>query len=106
MNWSSLIAKFKEKYDTMGIGLIIGILALALGYSICMYMNGMSVQGVWNAFTDPYRDNFSDIVTVVLLPPMFIFWFFFFILKMNNLPKGLVGVTLLSAGLAFLFSNF
>lgn len=114
MSLKSFIYKFKHEQDKLWIGALVGVLSLLIGYLICMWFYELEFVNVWNALTDfsaveselgMARNNFISILTLIILPPMFMFWVFFFLLRMDNVPKGLVIVTVFAAGLAFLFAN-
>ena len=88
---------FKEKYDKMSYGLILGLTLPIIGFIISYLVKTM---GVHNISFSQYISNYiasgdkMDITIFAMLPNMLLFYFVNFKWNMFEFTKGIVGVTL------------
>ena len=89
---------FKEKYDKMSYGLILGLTLPILGFIISYIVKTMGHE---DTSISQYFSNFMassdkmDITIFAMLPNMLLFYFVNFKWNMFEFTKGIVGVTLI-----------
>jgi len=89
---------FKEKYDKMSYGLILGITLPIIGFILSYFIKTMDME---NMSLGQYLSNYiassdkMDITIFAMLPNMLLFYFVNFKWNMFEFTKGIVGVTLI-----------
>jgi len=89
---------FKEKYDKMSYGLILGLVLPIVGFILSYFIKTMDME---NMSLGQYLSNYiassdkMDITIFAMLPNMLLFYFVNFKWNMFEFTKGIVGVTLI-----------
>ncbi len=86
-----------KKYDKMSVGIVLGIILTVAGFFISY---PILTRGLNMSLTQYINDaqvgaDKQNIMIFCLLPNMFLFYFTNFRWRLNEMTKGLVGVTLL-----------
>ncbi len=106
--------KWINKYDKMIIGIILGFIFPIIGFFVSYLLNGSSYSfseycydfirdDPHSVLSEVYSENRINALSICLIANMLLFYLTFFIFKLNNLSKGLVGMTILLAALTFIF---
>ena len=106
--------KWTKKYDKVSLGMIAGLIFPIIGFYIAyLVKGGDSFLSFWymiykdtssdSVGIELYRNLKKEVLTYCLLSNMVLFYPTFFIWKMDRFSKGIVGVTILLAGISFIF---
>jgi len=98
MGFKLTTMRFKEKYDKMSYGLILGLTLPIIGF---LFSYVIKTMGIPDASLSQYISNYiassdkMDITIFAMLPNMLLFYFVNFKWNMFEFTKGIVGVTLI-----------